>query len=189
MKKSNPAPHSYSWYKNGKKIGITKSQSIQNLQPCDGGSYMCQAENTVGTGESLPLQISVQCRFYELLYKITVCSCMPNVMITENVSSNLLSDRPRSTTVSPSPDVNVKVGQPLTLSCVTEANPAPAPGSYSWYRYNNKNQDDPNMSWSNNALTFSTIQRADEACYACSATNVISTGETSKPLCIFVHCK
>lgn len=85
VKKSNPAPRSYSWYKNGKNIGYSQSESIHKLQPYDGGSYTCQAENIVGTGYSLPLRISVQCRFYELLYKITVCSRMSNVMITENV--------------------------------------------------------------------------------------------------------
>lgn len=68
VKKSNPLPYSYSWYKDGKNIGSSQSKYLKYIQPDDGGSYTCIAENIVGTGQSLPVQISVQCKFYELLY-------------------------------------------------------------------------------------------------------------------------
>lgn len=121
---------------------------------------------------------------------ILLCPYMSNVMTRENVKSNFFSDSPRRTTISLSPDVNVKVGQLLTLRCVTDANPVPE--RYYWYRYNNSKQGDSKI-WKhetlNNTLTLSNIQRADEACYACSATNAISTGEKSVPECILVCCK
>lgn len=78
----------------------------------------------------------------------------------------------------------MKVGQRLTLSCVTDANPAPE--RYSWHHSNDQKEV---HSLGSSTLTFTGIERADEACYACSATNAISTGEKSKPVCIFVHCK
>lgn len=107
----------------------------------------------------------------------------------KNIYFNFVSDSPRSTTISLSADVNVKVGRPLTFICVTDANPVPV--RHSWYRYDDKKQADLKIRDSalNNTLTFREIQRADEACYVCSATNAIGTGEKSKPVCILVHCK
>lgn len=74
------------------------------------------------------------------------------------------------------------------MFCDTDANPVP--GNYSWYRYNDKKQVDSKI-WSSasNTLPFKEIQRADEACYSCTATNAISTGKKSESLCIVVHCK
>lgn len=184
VKKSNPLPQSYSWYKDGKNIGSFQSMFLKYLQPDDAGSYTCEAKNNVGIGQSLPVQISVQCKFYELLFvMIMQVKCYDQ---SENLQLIFFSDSPRSTTISLSADVNVKVGQPLTLFCVTDANPVP--GSYSWYRDNDTNEADLRLPFTN-TLSFREIQRADGACYLCSATNAIGTGEKSQPVCILVHCK
>ncbi|XP_034468053.1 hemicentin-1-like [Hippoglossus hippoglossus] len=93
--------------------------------------------------------------------------------------------KPRKTSisVSGSSDNQVKVGRSLTLTCDTDANPAPT--TYSWYRSKNQQTD----SWWKNTNRRSlrlTIQRADEACYRCSASNLIGRGDESQPVCIQV---
>ncbi|XP_060936964.1 B-cell receptor CD22-like [Limanda limanda] len=93
--------------------------------------------------------------------------------------------KPRKTTisVSGSSDNQVKVGRYLTLTCDTDANPAPT--TYSWYRSKNQQTD----SWwktTNSRELSLTIQRADEACYRCSASNLVGEGDESQPVCIKV---
>ena len=100
----------------------------------------------------------------------------------------LFPDKPRKTSisVSGSSDNQVKVGGSLTLTCDTDANPAPT--TYSWYRSKNQRPD----SWwktTNSRMLSLTIQRADEACYRCSASKLIGRGDESQPVCIQVLCK
>ena len=88
-------------------------------------------------------------------------------------------------------DTTVKVGRDLKLYCNTDANPAP--WNYSWYRYNMKKPIDSSKWTSKNSkeemLYFYKVERADEACYMCNATNKINTGGNSAPVCIDVLCK
>lgn len=104
------------------------------------------------------------------------------------IQSNYFSDSPRRTNISLSKDNIVKVGQNLVISCVTAAEPFPQ--RFSWYRYKDKTQVDSQLwrSTHNSTITLK-VQRSDEACYVCNATNAIGTGEKSKPECIRVHCK
>ncbi|XP_062256249.1 B-cell receptor CD22-like isoform X3 [Platichthys flesus] len=93
--------------------------------------------------------------------------------------------KPRKTSisVSGSSDNQVKVGGSVTLTCDTDANPAPT--TYSWYR--NKNQQTDSLWKNTNRRELSlTIQRADEACYSCSSSNLIGGGDKSQPVCIQV---
>uniref|UniRef100_A0A3Q2QE56 Ig-like domain-containing protein n=1 Tax=Fundulus heteroclitus TaxID=8078 RepID=A0A3Q2QE56_FUNHE len=75
-------------------------------------------------------------------------------------------------------DDNVKVNSFLTFTCDTKANPEPW---FSWYHYK---QSDPS-NWTSlinkKLLTFKSIQRTDEGCYICNASNKIGNGETSQP--------
>lgn len=105
------------------------------------------------------------------------------------IQSNYFSDSPRRTNISLSKDNNVKVGQDLDISCLTDAEPFPQ--RFSWYRYKNKTQVDSQLwrSAHKSTTTLKEVQRSDEACYICNATNAIGTGEKSKPKCIVVHCK
>ncbi|XP_010788680.1 B-cell receptor CD22 [Notothenia coriiceps] len=159
--RSNPQPTTYVWSKNGTSIGQrTQLYVVKRIEPENKGSYTCTATNTVGNGTSDPLQIIVKYG-------------------------------PRKTTISNhgiKEDPNVGVGSSITFQCNTDANPAPT--RYSWYRYN-KNKRIDSLQWTsrttdNNTLCLNKVQRSDEACYMCNATNLISTGEDSEPKCIQV---
>ncbi|XP_062255000.1 B-cell receptor CD22-like [Platichthys flesus] len=93
--------------------------------------------------------------------------------------------KPRKTSisVSGSSDNQVKVGRSLTLTCDTDANPAPT--TYSWYRSKNQQTDSLWKNTNRRELSLR-IQRADEACYSCRASNLIGGGDKSQPVCIQV---
>ncbi|XP_044064256.1 B-cell receptor CD22 [Siniperca chuatsi] len=154
VKKSNPQPTSYAWFKNGAEIG-SKQTYVLKIEPEDQGFYRCSATNSVGTGYSNQHNIEVKYG-------------------------------PRDTSILG--DKEVKVGNSLTLNCVTDANPAP--NTYSWYRYN-ENEPIDSSHWTykttqERSLHLDRVQRADKACYICNATNTIYTGEDSQPFCIEV---
>ncbi|KAF1388278.1 hypothetical protein PFLUV_G00088530 [Perca fluviatilis] len=158
VKRSNPPPSTYSWFKDGNAVHQeqTRQYVVEGIQPENGGSYTCSATNTVGTGTSESLTITVEYG-------------------------------PRMTSIG-DVDTTVKVGRDLKLYCNTDANPAP--WNYSWYRYNMKKPIDSSKWTSKNSkeemLYFYKVERADEACYMCNATNKINTGGNSAPVCIDV---
>ncbi|XP_033968677.1 B-cell receptor CD22 [Trematomus bernacchii] len=159
VKRSNPQPTTYVWSKNGTIIWQrTQLYVVERIEPEDNDSYKCTATNTVGTGTSKPLQIIVKYG-------------------------------PRKTTISGiKGNSSVGVDSPFTFQCNTDANPAPI--RYSWYRYK-KNKQMNSSQWTSNTTVKNTlflnkVQRSDEACYMCNATNLISTGEDSEPKCIQV---
>lgn len=194
--RSNPQPHSYVWLKNGSPvIGWRTFQYDKIIEPEDSGSYACTAKNTVGTRTSNPRHISVLCKFPSFLYCMHVRELMHHGLYHHRRHAKTISflpDRPRKTSISISEKNNeVKVGNPLTFSCDTDASPAPM--TYSWYRYSNNKQIDSSQ-WKskttdNNILYLKRVQRTDEACYMCNATNIINTGENSGQVCIRVLCK
>lgn len=194
VKRSNPQPHSYGWLKNEKMIGGHTNQYDKRIEPDDSGSYACTATNTVDTRTSNPLQIFVLCKFHSFLYCMHVTELMHHRLYHHRRHAKtifFLPDRPRKTRISISEKNKVKVGNPLTLSCDTDANPAPM--TYSWYRYNNDKQiDSSQWKWkttTKNTLRLMHVQRTDDACYMCNATNIINTGENSEQECIQVLCK
>ncbi|XP_035862371.1 B-cell receptor CD22 isoform X2 [Sander lucioperca] len=158
VKRSNPPPSTYSWFKDEKAIHQEQTHQyvVERIQPEDRGSYTCSATNTVGTGTSGSLLITVEYG-------------------------------PWNTTIR-NVDKKVKVGSSLAFYCFTDANPAPL--SYSWYRYNMKKPTDSSKWRSKNSkeevIYLDRVERADEACYMCNATNEISTGHDSEPVCIEV---
>ncbi|KAM6995297.1 B-cell receptor CD22-like [Tautogolabrus adspersus] len=94
---------------------------------------------------------------------------------------------PRNTRISINEmDTKVKVGQSLTFTCSTDAYPLPT--RYSWYIETDSSQSKYNAS-NRNSLRLESVQRTDEACYTCNATNDIGTGVNSHPFCIQVLCK
>ncbi|KAM7421346.1 hypothetical protein PAMA_015479 [Pampus argenteus] len=154
--RSNPQPSSYTWFKDGKLICWSQTYNVNSIKPEDSGSYTCTATNTMGTGTSDPFQV-------EVVYK------------------------PRKTNILSSGS-HEKVGRPLIFTCKTEANPVP--DTYSWFRVSKNKQTDSSQ-WtsqttSTDTLRLNSVQRADEACYFCNATNRIDTGEQSQWLCIQV---
>ncbi|GLD53067.1 B-cell receptor CD22-like isoform X3 [Lates japonicus] len=159
--RSNPQPDTYAWYKNERVVDgqWQKYYAVQEVTPEHSGVYTCTATNSAGTGKSESLQIEVQ-------YK------------------------PRKARISTngSLDNKVKADEPLKFFCNTSANPAPT--IYSWYRYRENKQID-SLLWKSktsheNSLILERVQRADEACYMCNATNSIDIGENSDFVCIQV---
>nr|XP_019948231.1 PREDICTED: B-cell receptor CD22-like [Paralichthys olivaceus] len=96
VKRSNPRPHTYTWLKDGARVGWKQNYTVGMIQPGDTSFYICEATNRKGTGRSKELQLDVQ-------YK----------------------PRGTKISVSGSPDHKVKVNQRVKFTCNTEANPAP----------------------------------------------------------------
>lgn len=83
------------------------------------------------------------------------------------------------------------MGNSLTITCDTHANPEPT--TYSWYGYSRDNPAD-SSAWTSRTtaekdLHLGRVQTRDEVCYTCNATNIIGTGENSEERCIQVLCK
>lgn len=195
VKRSHPHPHSYGWLKNEKMIDGNTNRYHKRIEPDDSGSYACTASNIAGGTTSDPLNISVLCKFHSFLYCMHVRELMHHRLYHHRRHAKtifFLPDRPRKTNISISErDNKVKVGSRLTFSCDTDANPAPM--TYSWYRYNNDKQIDlpqwKSRTTNSNTLSLEHVQRTDDACYKCNATNIINTGDNSEKECIRVLCK
>ncbi|XP_077950811.1 B-cell receptor CD22-like isoform X2 [Gasterosteus aculeatus] len=160
VRRSNPLPHTFTWIKNEKALSEERTERyvVQSIQPEEAGDYKCSAINVRGEGTSEPFRVKVQYG-------------------------------PRRTTISISEDdKRVGVGKSLTFYCQTEANPSPH--GYSWYRDNETMEIDSSR-WKyettrDNKRTLVTVERTDEGCYTCKATNFINTGKQSEPVCIEV---
>ncbi|XP_056900778.1 B-cell receptor CD22 isoform X1 [Takifugu flavidus] len=155
--KSNPEPGRYTWYKNQKLVSDGPSKHYVKPLEPDDSGSYTCAA-TNSIGTGTSNPVQIKVQY-----------------------------SPRRTNISLSKDNNVKVGQDLDISCVTAAEPFPQ--RFSWYRYKNKTQVDSQlwMSTHKSTITLKEVQRSDEACYICNATNAIGTGEKSKPKCIVVH--
>ncbi|XP_068426551.1 B-cell receptor CD22 [Clinocottus analis] len=160
VKRSNPKPHSYTWFKDERKVHQHHSEKyvVQTVKPEDRGLYKCSASNSVGTASSTAFKIEVEYG-------------------------------PRKTTITVSAkDKSVRVNNSLTFYCNTEANPAPH--QFTWYRDNSNKQANSSQWTSkitmNKELHLYPVKRADKACYRCSATNLINTVKDNEPMCIEV---
>nr|XP_042702875.1 sialoadhesin-like isoform X3 [Chrysemys picta bellii]XP_042702876.1 sialoadhesin-like isoform X3 [Chrysemys picta bellii]XP_042702877.1 sialoadhesin-like isoform X3 [Chrysemys picta bellii] len=55
----------FSWYKNGERLGWTQAElAFLSVQVADGGKYQCEVHNTLGKSTSLPLSITVVCKYW-----------------------------------------------------------------------------------------------------------------------------
>lgn len=95
---------------------------------------------------------------------------------------------PRKPSIHPIPN-QVKVGGSLEIFCDTTAEPAPT--FYTWYRHTRGTHANTSVygSYTEKYLSLTGLKRGDEACYTCSATNIIKTGESSEEACVEVLCK
>ncbi|XP_074540297.1 B-cell receptor CD22 [Halichoeres trimaculatus] len=156
--RSKPEAKNYFWFRDDKPIYGARSRTfvVESVTPEDKGFYTCKASNSAGTGESAQQRIEVRYR-------------------------------PRRTKISTSENnPKVKVGDHLTFRCTTDAYPTPS--HFSWYIYNTdrNKQIDSSSRESGDSLYLENVQRTDEACYVCNATNNIGTGDRSDPVCIQV---
>ncbi|XP_060936972.1 B-cell receptor CD22-like [Limanda limanda] len=105
--------------------------------------------------------------------------------VSTNKPGSPVEYKPKKASISVSGSSNnqVKVGRSLTLTCDTDANPASTTYSWSSSKYQ---QTDSRWKPTNRRELSLTIQRADEDCYSCSASNRIGRGDESQPVCIQV---
>ncbi|XP_014842332.1 PREDICTED: B-cell receptor CD22-like isoform X2 [Poecilia mexicana] len=111
------------------------------------------------------------------------CTAKNSVGLGRSNSFHLNVQYKPQSTVSTSATDRVKVNSFLRFTCDTKANPEPW---FSWYRYK---QSDP-TNWTplniEKDLTLDRVQRADEGCYICNASNTVGSGKSSQPKCIQV---
>lgn len=67
LRRSNPPPRSFSWFKNWQRIDWQGYHYDKIIDPDDRGSYRCSATNDVGTGQSEALELRVKCKFQSIL--------------------------------------------------------------------------------------------------------------------------
>ncbi|XP_034030043.1 B-cell receptor CD22 [Thalassophryne amazonica] len=154
---SNPQPHTFHWHIAEETLaGNWKKHVLSRIRPEDGGKYTCTATNTAGPGTSMS--------------HIIVVNYKPR---KTNISI-------KGTSIISSTN-NVKVNSYLAIICNTDAHPAPFK-----YQWNCDSEHQCTNVTSENSLVFHHVQRTDEMCYTCTATNNINTGNRSNPFCIRV---
>lgn len=67
VKRSNPQPETFTWFKNGTKVGSNQTHVLNGIQLSDVGNYTCTAQNKAGLGTSEPYRLQVQCKYKTLL--------------------------------------------------------------------------------------------------------------------------
>ncbi|KAM8869853.1 B-cell receptor CD22-like isoform 1-T3 [Spinachia spinachia] len=157
VRRSNPPPRVFTWFKDGKAVGEERTQRyVTRVEPEDAGGYTCSACNAVGEASSKPFRVEVEYG-------------------PRNTALSIGSNGP-----------SVRVGKSLTFSCQTEANPGPLGYSWyrnnkileiDSSRWESKTTRD-------NKVKLVTVGREDEGCYTCTAVNIINTGKQSEPACI-----
>lgn len=198
--RSKPEPRSYTWYKDKKQIKEGQTFVVARVTPEDGGSYICKATNNVGTGTSAEHKIQVRCKSLQLNYLCFLMmpwrsqyDCVFFFNPQQHTKTYVLfPDSPRKAQISIGPNkIQVKVGEPLTLTCSAKA--FPLPSRFSWYSYHTERNRDHSQRMpsplNQKSLYFRRVERSDDACYVCNATNDMGTGENSEPMCIQVLCK
>ncbi|XP_053700130.1 B-cell receptor CD22-like isoform X3 [Synchiropus splendidus] len=157
VKRSNPEATSFQWQKDQRDVSSAQTYTVRSIQPEHAGFYTCTAWNSIGAGTSDPLQIQVE---YQ----------------------------PRNTRVQVPSGLNgrVSAGKELRLTCVTEA--SPAAHSFSWFHGSSRHTplSQYQSKYWGSTMTIETVQRSDEGCYVCSATNSIGT-DHSAPQCFQVQ--
>ncbi|XP_053699777.1 B-cell receptor CD22-like isoform X1 [Synchiropus splendidus] len=157
VKRSNPEATSFQWQKDQRDVSSAQTYTVTSIQPEHAGFYTCTAWNSIGAGTSDSLQIQVE---YQ----------------------------PKNTRVQVPSGLNgrVSAGKELRLTCVTEA--YPAAHSFSWLHRPSSHtplSQYQSKCWGS-TMTIEEVQRSDEGCYVCSATNSIGR-DYSAPQCFQVQ--
>uniref|UniRef100_A0A668A1S0 B-cell receptor CD22 n=1 Tax=Myripristis murdjan TaxID=586833 RepID=A0A668A1S0_9TELE len=150
----------------GEDIALTCAVSRSNPEPHSFGWY--QNNNWIGEGKTYEIkQIQPERRgsyTCEATNSVGAARSQPHQI---NVSRYYVVDD------------SVKIREPLSLTCNTEA--FPEPQTYSWY-HNSHHK----LSHSQKDLRIDRVDREDHGCYICSATNIIGPGTNSSATCIKV---
>ncbi|XP_077395073.1 B-cell receptor CD22-like isoform X2 [Festucalex cinctus] len=158
VKKGNPWPNTFTWYKDDKPI-ITEKYYLHIESPVlpeHKGLYKCVANHTAYKGMSVtsaPLFIDVQ-------------------------------HRPRNTSVSivGSAKNEVKAGASVVLRCTTDANPEPY--EYAWMLFSQDERLSQRLPDNAEHLLLPEVRPSNRMCYRCSTTNALDEGDVSERLCI-----
>ncbi|CAG6014511.1 unnamed protein product [Menidia menidia] len=187
--KGNPKV-TFSWFKTGQ-AGILYTGpewKITYIKESHSGSYYCSAVNELGIKNSSQIEVNV-------LYKPEVevkdsgrYTCKAKNTIAEGQSTSYdlkVYYKPRSIiSIRGAHNNQVKVDDSVTLTCDTQAYPDPW---LFWFMFKRSDSSlwTP-LTTSSRTLKLEPVQRVDEGCYICNATNSIGPGDNSEPVCINV---
>lgn len=119
---ANPPASRYAWYRIlGDQVlakGPFQNLTFPSVRSQHGGQYYCTASNRLGSQTSAVASLSVLC-------ESIVCRCLRLVLRLFLTFSPVLflSDPPKNTSVLARPSSVVDAGRPLTLTCISQANP------------------------------------------------------------------
>ncbi|XP_047212777.1 B-cell receptor CD22 [Girardinichthys multiradiatus] len=112
--------------------------------------------------------------------------CRASNSVGSGTSASIYLDvlyKPESeVSISPT-DNKVKANSLVKFTCNTQANPVPL---YSWFSYKQSDPSNWTLLGSEQDLKLESVQRKDEGCYICNASNQVGNGNISQPKCIQV---
>ncbi|XP_077424040.1 B-cell receptor CD22-like isoform X2 [Vanacampus margaritifer] len=161
VRRGNPWPNTFTWYKDDKPISTQNDHQYIVLSPVPPkykGRYKCVAYNTAYgdmKGTSSQLFIDVEYR-------------------PQKVSLSIMG----------SASTEVKAGASVKLQCTTDANPEP--DEYVWTLFSHDGPFLKSLPDNTELLLLRELQPSDRFCYVCSAVNAVGSSRVSNFLCVNV---
>lgn len=127
----NP-PASIVWRRAGRSeiASLTESLQLRPVGRRDSGVYTCQAQNSVGTSDTLSVQLDIKCKLNFISTSLAKQST--TLALTQFISLTLPcahTDPPRITSAGPDRLTTAPLFSPAAFECIAEGNPAP---TYKW---------------------------------------------------------
>ncbi|RVE63054.1 hypothetical protein OJAV_G00162970 [Oryzias javanicus] len=179
MKWQNP-DRSFKYVEEGDQITLECVVKRSKPQPHSFSWFRQSSFLPLHIGQTYKLRVKPEDRGYY--------SCIATNSVGSGYSKEYHLDvqfKPRSTMFLLGADkYKTKLNSNISFVCHTIANPKPL---YSWYYYKKTDPSDWTILAGNEReLELKPVQREDEACYVCNATNTIGAGSHSQPACIQV---
>uniref|UniRef100_A0A673IC28 Si:dkey-33i11.1 n=1 Tax=Sinocyclocheilus rhinocerous TaxID=307959 RepID=A0A673IC28_9TELE len=170
---ANPPVQKYAWYKvNGGQPwtkGTAQNLTFPSVRSHHAGQYYCTAWNVFGMETSPTISLIV------LFLQLSKDSLLLFNLPTSLFLSLFLSDAPKNTSVLARPSTVIEAGSSLTLTCISQANPAVE--NYTWHRIN---AADAWETRSGPSYTIAEVSPGASGQYYCKARNRI--GAHSSPV-------